>query len=165
MKRLMKAPVCVVVILACMCCTVPISVAFLASEDSASNVFTVGYNESHIEERFGSYGEFNAGESYEKKVTVKNDGSVPCYVRMFAEIEDPDMADSVTIDFNDDDWTEKQQDGFYYYKKVLRMSDFTSPLFTDIKAEADMSDFRMICYSETVQAEGSDNAMDAFAAL
>lgn len=165
MKRLMKAPVWGVLMVACMCCAVPMSAAFLASKDSASNVFTAGYNESYIEERFGSYREFKVGESYEKNVAVKNDGSVPCYVRMLAEIEDPDMADSVTIDFNDDDWTEKQPDGFYYYRKTLPASEITSPLFTNVKANADMTGFRMICYSETVQAEGSDNAIDAFTAL
>lgn len=163
MRMLMKTPMLEAVILMCLCCTLPVAAAFLVSKNTASNEFTAGCNESHIEERFGSYREFKAGERYEKIVSVKNDGSVPCYVRMFAEIEDPDMADSVTVDFNTGDWTEKQPDGFYYYKTVLHVSDITAPLFTNIKADADISSFRMICYSETVQTEGSDNAIDAFA--
>lgn len=38
-------------------------------------------------------------------------------MRVFAEIEDPDTASAVDIDFNTSDWTVKQPDGYYYYKK------------------------------------------------
>ena len=97
------------IILICMISIlIPVTAAFLLSKDSLQNPFTVGENTSHIEETFGSYDSF--------EVSVKNDGSVDCYVRVFAEIEDPDTASAVDIDFNPSDWTVKQPDGYYYYK-------------------------------------------------
>ena len=59
-------------------------------------------------------------------------GSVDCYVRVFAEVEDPIVSESLKIDFNDREWTEKQNDGYYYYRKVLRSGEVTEPLFTQI---------------------------------
>lgn len=150
------------VVLIVLCLMIPVTAALLISKDHASNEFTFGYNESHIEERFGSYTEFEAGKSYEKRVAVRNDGSVPCYVRVFAEIEDPDAAKAISIDFDISNWTAKQADGYYYYKKVLAVSETTLPLFTTLSVEKEISDFSMICYSETVQAYGAKDAADAF---
>ena len=50
---------------------------------------------------------------------MKNTGSIPCLVRIFAEIEDPDCREKIQIDLNKKDWSEKQEDGFYYYQHVL----------------------------------------------
>lgn len=167
MKKTMKpfASKATIIALLCLCLIIPTTVAYLISGDSAKNNFTMGENTSHIEETFGSYTEFKAGKSYEKNVAVKNDGSVPCYVRVFAEIEDPDVAAAISIDFNTTDWTAKQADGFYYYKKALAVSETTAPLFTTLKVKSDLADFKMICYSETVQAAGASSAINAFADL
>lgn len=166
MKNIFKSSISKLIIIALLCCiTVPAALAYLIWNDSVKNNFTMGENTSHIEETFGSYTEFEAGKSYEKNVAVKNDGSVPCYVRVFAEIEDPDVAAAISIDFNTTDWTAKQADGFYYYKKALAVSETTAPLFTTLKVKSDLSDFKMICYSETVQAAGATDATSAFKAL
>lgn len=166
MKNIFKSSISKLIIIALLCCiTVPAALAYLIWNDSVKNNFTMGENTSHIEETFGSYTEFEAGKSYEKNVTVKNDGSVPCYVRVFAEIEDPDVAATISIDFNTTDWTAKQADGFYYYKKALAVSETTAPLFTTLKVKSDLSDFKMICYSETVQAAGATDVTSAFKAL
>ena len=62
-----------------LCCTVmlPVAAAFLLSADTLHNRFSVGENTSRIEERFGTYGSFEKGVSYEKRVAVKNTGSIP----------------------------------------------------------------------------------------
>ena len=137
-------------------CTValPAAAAFLLSADTLHNRFSVGENTSRIEERFGTYGSFEKGVSYEKRVAVKNTGSIPCLVRIFAEIEDPDCREKIQIDLNKKDWSEKQEDGFYYYQHVLLPGQTSEPLFTTIKAEEDINDFRMICFSETIQSDG-----------
>ena len=141
------------IILICMISIlIPVTAAFLLSKDSLQNPFTVGENTSHIEETFGSYDSFEAGKDYTKKVSVKNDGSVECYVRVFAEIEDPDTAD----------WTVKQPDGYYYYKKSVKVNESTVPLFTQITAKKDVDEFQMIVFSETVQSDGSSDAVSAF---
>lgn len=136
--------------------------AFLISKDSFSNRFIVGNNTSHIEEIFGSYDSFTKGQNYKKNVTVKNDGNVPCYVRVFAEIEDPEIAANVGINFNTADWTGKQSDGYYYYKKSLKTGESTTPLFTTLSAKSDIKNFQMICYEETVQTDGAADPISAF---
>lgn len=159
----LKKPLAIALVL-CICCFSFTAVyAFLISKDAVSNPFTAGENTSHIEESFGSYEKFEKGKSYEKDVAVKNDGSVTCYVRVFAEIEDPDAAENITIDFNKTDWTEKQADGYYYYKKSLKPGEKTTSLFTTLKAKETIDEFKMICYSETVQAYGYSSAVKAFA--
>ena len=125
-----------------------------SAADTLHNRFSVGENTSRIEERFGTYGSFEKGVSYEKRVAVKNTGSIPCLVRIFAEIEDPDCREKIQIDLNKKDWSEKQEDGFYYYQHVLLPGQTSEPLFTTIKAEEDINDFRMICFSETIQSDG-----------
>ena len=139
-----------------LCCTVmlPVAAAFLLASDTLHNRFSVGENTSRIEERFGTYGSFEKGISYEKRVAVKNTGSIPCLVRIFAEIEDPDCREKIQIDLNKKDWSEKQEDGFYYYQHVLLPGQTSEPLFTTIKAKEDINDFRMICFSETIQSDG-----------
>ena len=134
-----------------------VAAALLIARHSLDNDFTVGENISSIEEKFDEYDAFKAGETYEK-----NEGSVDCYVRVFAEVEDPIVSESLKIDFNDREWTEKQNDGYYYYRKVLRSGEVTEPLFTQITAAKDIDSFRMICYSETVQSEGSSDVISAF---
>ena len=142
---------------------VGLTAGFMTSADGVINVFTIGHNTSEIEEEFGEYDSLIKGTSYTKKVCVRNIGDVPCYARVFAEIENPDTAKSVSIDFNTEQCTEKQADGYYYYKGILDSGAASVPLFTTITANEEVTDFRMICYSETVQAEGFSTAAEAFA--
>lgn len=141
---------------------IPTAIAYYIVKDNVNNSFTVGENTSHIEEIYSPPVQLEAGESYEKTLTVKNDGSIPCYVRVFAEIEDPRIAEAITVDFNTNDWTSKQSDGYYYYKKILNVSESTSPLFTSLNVSKDVAEFQMICYSETVQAAGYSDPQEAF---
>ncbi len=160
-----KWKICLLASCAVLFLMIPSVIAYLLDTDTAVNDFSIGENTSHIEEDFGSYESFKGGQSYEKEVTVVNDGSVDCYVRIFAEIEDPEVAAGIDIDFNTADWTGKQEDGFYYYKKSIGPGEETSPLFTTLTVAEDTDEFQMICYSETVQAAGASGYTDAFSAL
>lgn len=139
-----------------LCCTVmlPVAAAFLLASDTLHNRFTVGENISRIEENFGAYESFEKDGSYEKRVMVENTGNIPCLVRVFAEVEDPECREKIQLDFNEKDWSEKQEDGFYYYKHVLLPDQTSEPLFTTITVKEDVDDFRMICFSETIQSDG-----------
>ncbi len=95
-----KLKICLLAFCVVLLLTIPTAIAFLLDSDGAVNNFSVGENTSHIEEKFGSYEAFKNGQSYEKEVAVVNDGNVDCYVRVFAEIEDPDVAAGIDIDFN-----------------------------------------------------------------
>lgn len=160
-----KWKICLLAFCAVLLLMIPTAIAFLLDSDGAINEFSVGENTSHIDEDFGSYESFKSGQSYEKEVAVVNDGSVDCYVRVLAEIEDPDVAAGIDIDFNDTDWTGKQEDGFYYYKKAISPGEETAPLFTTLSVTEDLDEFQMICYSETVQAAGASGYMDAFSVV
>ena len=56
-------------------------------------------------------------------------------------------------------------DGYYYYSRVLNAGEESSSLFTTLTAKENVSDFEMICYSESVQAYGFAGAKEAFEAI
>ena len=143
---------------------VGVTAGFLVSGDSVTNRLSCGHNTAGITENYNPPEAFAEGETYVKEVSIKNEGSVPCYVRVFAEIEDPEMRNSLSVLVDTENWSEKQSDGFYYYSSVLDTGETTPPLVKSITAKTDITDFKMICYSETAQAEGFDNAKAAFAA-
>lgn len=135
--------------------------AYFIASDTAVNTFTVGYESSEIQEEYYPPEEIREGSSFTKNVTVKNTGTVDVYVRIFAEMADSRMEDSLTVDWNTEDW-EKADDGYWYYKKVLKSGDSTSPIFTTITAKEDIEAFEMIIYEESIQKEGFTSAKDAF---
>ena len=136
--------------------------AYLISVANRMNQVTVGENVTTSEEEFEPPARLEAGQRYEKKVTVRNLKSVPCYVRVFAELSDPEQAETIQIEFNAEDWTTKQADGYYYYKKRLPVGEATEPLFEELYAEQDSSNLNLIVYSESVQAEGAGDPQEAF---
>ena len=93
---------------------------------------------------------------------VRNTGDVPCYVRVFAEVQDPDIREKLEIDYNTSDWSAKQPDGYYYYNRVLAVGESTEPLFTTLHPTDELDSLNIICYSETVQSDGASSALDAF---
>ena len=144
---------------------VGVTAGFLVSGDSVTNRLSCGHNAAGITENYNPPAAFAERETSVKEVAVKNEGSVPCYVRVFAEIEDPEIRNSLSVLVDTENWSEKQGDGFYYYSGVLDTGETTPPLVKSITAKTDITDFKMICYSETAQAEGFDNAKAAFAAI
>ena len=138
------------------------TLAYFIYHEVAINTFTVGSQVSEIDEVWTPPEKMTAGKSYTKNVTVRNTGTSDCYARVFAEITDEKAAGSVAVDWNTADWTGKQADGYYYYKQQLAPGEKTKPLFTTLTASSDLSDFDMIVYEETVQAQGADSPQEAF---
>lgn len=137
--------------------------SYLFDKEKVENEFTVGIQSSHVEEEFEPYDKFEEGQSYTKKVSVVNDGTVPCYIRVFAEVEDQETRDNTDIDYNTEDWIKS---GMYYYcKGIVKAGESTTPLFTTVTARRDVFNFNMICSSESVQADGYGGFEEAFAAL
>ena len=134
--------------------------AYFSHQNEKNNVLKTGDNTSHIEEEFEPPDQVTTDTVYPKKVTVKNDSHTPCYVRVFVELDQPNLP--VSIDFDTKNWTEKQADGYYYYKKSVKANESTVPLFTQITAKKDVDEFQMIVFSETVQSDGSSDAVSAF---
>lgn len=146
-----------------LCLTVGITSAFLMSSNTKINTFNIGSNESKIVETFNPPEKINKGDVVTKDVKVKNIGS-KSYIRMFVAISDSDLAKKFTIDFNTNDWT-KGSDGYYYYNKVVNKGESTTSLFNKLTFVDDLkngSGLKIICYSESVQAQGYSSAKAAF---
>lgn len=161
-KGKMKVMVAGYVTLACAVVFGGVTAAYLTHSAAAANNFVVGSQVSAVTETWAPPESLEKGKTYTKKVQVANTGTTECYVRVLAEIADQQAAEAVSIDWNWEQWTEKQTDGYYYYKTALPAGQKTEPLFTQISAEADLSEFELIVYEETVQAYGSDSPRDAF---
>lgn len=69
---------------------VGVTAGFLVSTDSALNRLSSGHNTAGIVESYAPPSSFAKGDEITKEVKVKNEGSIPCYVRVFAEISGPE---------------------------------------------------------------------------
>lgn len=140
---------------------VGVTAGFLVSTDSALNRLSCGHNTAGIVENYDPPSSFANGDEITKEVKVRNEGRIPCYVRVFAEVSDPEERDAIDIDYNTSDWI-KKSDGYYYYSRILNTGEESTPLFKTLAAVDDVSGFKIICYSETVQAYGFGSAQEAF---
>ena len=161
-KGLAKTDLLVLFLLCLM--LVGVTAGFLISTDSVTNRLSCGYNTAEIVENYVPLSSFAKGEEVTKEVKVRNEGSVPCFVRVFAEISRPEAREAIDVDFSTSDWS-KMSDGYYYYSRVLNAGEESSSLFTTLTAKENVSDFEMICYSESVQAYGFAGAKEAFEAI
>lgn len=140
--------------------------SFMTSSDHAWNTFRTAAQTLEIEERWDPPTEFEEGNRYTKEVSVRNTGTTPCYVRVFAEMERPEMEEAIEVDYDlatgsGPGWL-KFSDGYYYYTEKIDAGDSTPPLFSKLTAKKDVTDFRMIVYAETVQCEGHTSYADAW---
>lgn len=139
--------------------------AYFSDTDSKQNTLSIGANTTEITEEFDPPEEITPGTVFVKKPSVKNTGSVPCYIRVLCEFSDSVYEDMFLLDFNTDDWTDKQDDGYFYYKRILSPGSTTEPLFTAVKYEGVSvleTEFEIIIREESVQSENYSNYKDAF---
>ena len=144
--------------------------AYYIDQDSKINKITIADNTIEIIEDFTPPEDVKPGDTITKTPYVKNTSETSCYVRMFVEFSDSEVAEMSNIDFNTTNWNQKADDGFYYYKAVLKPGEQTVPLFNkvNILTSADQSklnDFDIIVYAESVQSEGFDSYNEAFQSL
>ena len=67
---------------------VPFSIAYLTHVETRENRITIGQNDVMIEEDFTPPKQWQPETTYEKDVKVRNTGSVPCYIRVYAALSD-----------------------------------------------------------------------------
>ena len=117
------------------------SLAYYSVLGEAVNVITSGEIKCEIIEKMGS-GDFPEdgvyimpGSIISKKVSVKNTGSNPFWLRMKLKnsIDDSTLsADILELDINLKDWIDGE-DGYYYYNKPVEPGSETEKLFTQVK--------------------------------
>lgn len=126
--------------------------AYFVAEETAYNVITTGclYMDL-IEETTGGEPWPKEGikdvipsMTVDKVVRVENKGSVPFFTRIQKEttvIPGPGVTAELTdeyisVDINTESWIE--QDGYYYYHRILQPGEVTEPLFTQVSFAPEM---------------------------
>ena len=156
------------------------TVAFFTAEETSYNVITTGtLSMELVEETTGGKPFPSEGISgivpgmvVEKIPYVVNNGNVEFFVRIQTEIRvrdvdgEPLSDEYISLDFDRDNWTEK--DGYFYYNEVVKPGESTKPLFTKVTFGTDMHNAYMNARVEIdVQAEAvqsrnnADNALSA----
>ncbi len=151
--------------------------AFFSDFDSKENWIGIGQNESQITEVFPEPAPIipDGENDYVKRVSVMNNSSVPCFIRVLVVYSDSGIGDAVQLqELNTTDWVYLPEDqneklgGYYYYKHIVQSGDITEPLFKGVKisADADLSypldSFEVIIYEESVNQDGYNHYMDAW---
>ena len=131
------------------------TIAYFSYEDTATNVITAGDIKIELQEwsmpdgggapiRFEDVIDVQPGMEVSKIVQVKNIGGQDAWVRIALDkaitladgVEGEIDISLISYDLNTEYWTE--QDGYYYYKTILKTSETTEPLFTKVIFSADI---------------------------
>ena len=152
--------------------------AYLTSYDQKVNVIGTGENTTRIEEEFPVPSPLpgDGNTEYTKKVWVTNrtaaqGRAVDCYVRVALSYSDDDIGRAVVLKNVDlKNWV-KSEDGFYYYRKILREGEKTTPLFSGVTVDSsriektyldEIDNFEIQVYEESVQAAGFNDYQSAW---
>lgn len=158
------------------------TLAYFTYLDRLKNQFTVGHSSITIEEEFKPPKELEAGKNiFKKRVQIKNDGTVPCFIRVYTDFSSskikklasisPDGIDFIPAESYQDHlpegWeyieeTDTLLGGYYYWTMPVEVGDVTAPLFDTVKVTFEnvdqVKDFDIILYSECVQVLDKDGA-------
>lgn len=134
--------------------------SFLTHATQLKNRISVGYNSSEIKKSMSTAQHYEFNTTYKNEISVKNSGTVPCYVRIL--VLNSDSSIPVSIDLNIENW--KLNGEYYYYNDVLFPNETSEPLFKQIsiKSADTKKDFQIILYEETVQSESYSSSEQAF---
>ncbi len=150
--------------------------AYFSYARSLQNRISVGTNTITIHEDYTPPKKMEAGENiYKKDVKIKNTGTIPCFVRVYAAFSDSSVmeksafsADGINFvsaasyaDHLPDGWVyisdaeDADLGGYYYYTEPLPAGKGTPSLFKKVKttftdANA-VLDYEIIIYAESVQ--------------
>lgn len=146
------------------------TVAFFSDYDKAENRVAVGRNDTEIYEEFPDPSDPGDNETpeYKKTVWVGNTSqsekgfNVDCYVRMSLSYSNWDIGKAVTLlGLDTANWVYNSEDGYYYYRSILKEGEVTAPLFTGFRINRknvddiyqDMIDeFQINVYEESIEA-------------
>lgn len=140
--------------------------AYFTSSDAKVNEFTVGINETPVEEEFVPPDKMVPGSEIVKKIRLHNVKTPPCVVRCRIDFSDSDMENLVDIDYDTEKW-HLRDDGYWYYKGVLGPDDLTSALMQYVKVsedatESQIKDFDIYVYAESKSCKLTDKYYDVW---
>ena len=178
-----KRILCLTVLVICLATLATGTMAYFVAEETAYSVITTGclYMELKQETADGqplpeeTVMNVVPATAADQVAYVKNKGSVPFFTRVVVEkkITPAEGSDAqldaalVTLNINEDDWTEKN--GFYFYKYILQPGQETAPLYTEVGFAPEMGNAYMYAKVEIrvlAQAvQSANNGADATLAL
>lgn len=95
--------------------------------------------------------ESSLGGTITKKVKVKNINTADAFIRVTLhprwvdENGEPWMGDTGNIKFNlneSSNWTDKEEDGYYYYKPLVKSGEFTNELLREVQLNINDENFK-----------------------
>lgn len=147
-KALLAVFVCLVGLLGAVGINRAVS-AYLSDKSDIGNVLELGEVDGEIIEEFTPPAIDVGTNIYAKKVSIKNVGTVPMYTRVSLKFSNSEMEAISTVttdgtnwyplselkDHLNDGWIYNEDDGFYYYTKILKENEISTPLIEQVKTE------------------------------
>lgn len=137
-----------------------VTIAYLGDNKTKENTVTVGHGDVSIDENFDEPSEMSMENDITKKVQVQNTGTVPAFVRVYAEFSDSELAKHAKVKYSDTEysWNDFKTKldfqnptltsskwryvpeidangalgGYFYYTEKLNESDTTPQLFDSV---------------------------------
>lgn len=155
--------------------------AYFTHAKSVNNRISVGTNTITIQEDYVPPKKLDVGENiYKKDVKIKNTGTIPCFIRVYAAFSDSAIlersefsADGTIFvsadtyaDHLPESWVyiaqtdDAELGGYYYYTEPVFAGEETSSLFKKVKTTFsdanDVLNYELIVYAESVQVFDKD---------
>lgn len=113
MKRKTKIIAATVSVVCVVLVAVGVVFAYMTDSREKDNSVTVGYDSIEIVEDFSPPSQQQQTTTYKKQVQIKNNGNVPCYIRVYADFSDSAVRNSSYFSNSDD----ISADTYYYSAK------------------------------------------------
>ncbi len=141
------------------------TMAWFSDKEEATNEFTAGTVEIEVKEHgFVDLGNINPGDDETKNVSIKSKGSKQTYVRvaLIPQWDSNNLSiDVVTLNTDTTNWI--YQDGWYYYKKILKEGEESNLLLTSVKFHENMGDeYQDATFTVKVRAEAVQASHEAY---
>lgn len=102
MKRKTKIITAAVSVVCVLLVAVGVVLAYMTDNRDKSNSFTVGYDSIEIIEDFSAPPAQSTETIYKKQVQIKNNGNIPCYIRVYADFSDSSIRNYSYFSNSDD---------------------------------------------------------------
>lgn len=135
-----------------------VSYAYLSSNNSIDNKFTIGKNDVELKEEFENPDNISPGDEIKKKVWVLNTGNTYTYVRAKILFSNGDMKQNIKPLEIGDNWIYKSSDNYYYYTKAIEPGSKTTNLIDKVKIKSDVNKNELQSFDITVYVESKTNS-------
>ena len=157
-----------IVLLAALICIIAVvatgTLAYFTAEETVNNVITTGVLDMDLveettggvpfpPEKEGGIDGVMPGQVVDKVAYIVNTGNVDFYARVklttICTVYGEEMStEGITLDYNTTDWTEK--DGWYYYNKVVKPGDETTPIIKTVTFDVSLGNEYMDAHVEVL---------------